>query len=365
MRLLLTVTLNPNQLRAHLEPLTDLDEVQGVTLVADQPQPPMAKLRVVVPPSWLSRLVGRAAAKLLVGVLVAVRERPHWILGYNIVPHGINAVAIARLTRRRGLVHVIGGPVEWEGGGHGSSNAVLSRLPGPSRTIERLLLGLLRSADAVAVMGSRARADLLARGLRPERVTVIPASVDAHRFRPAAARTGEYDLVTACRLIPIKRLGDFLAAVALLRRDHPGLKAAIAGTGPMREELEAEARRLGVEDAVDFLGFVGDVERVYASSRIFMLTSLREGLSIAMTEAMASGLPVIATDVGEARDVIVPGCNGYLVAVGDVEALAARASELLADEDRRRAMAVEAVEAARRSSSRASITELNRRILDL
>src|SRR5919112_1036656 len=96
LRLLLTVTLNPNQLRAHLEPITDLDEVESVTLVADVAAPPLAKLTTVVPPAWLVRLSGRAVAKLLTGVAVAVRRRPHWVLGYNLVPHGINALLIGR-----------------------------------------------------------------------------------------------------------------------------------------------------------------------------------------------------------------------------------------------------------------------------
>src|SRR3712207_5890690 len=196
MRLLVTVTLNPNQLRAHLEPITDLPEVEGVTLVADEGQPPMPKLRVVVPPAWLVRLAGRAAAKLLTGIVVSLRERPRWVNAYNVVPHAINALVIGRLTRRRVYVHAIGGPVEWEGGGYASDNKVLSRLPGPVAPIERFLLAVLRSCDVVAVMGSRARAALVAEGLDPAHVVVLPASVDETRFMSGGEHR-RWDLVTA------------------------------------------------------------------------------------------------------------------------------------------------------------------------
>ncbi len=363
MRLLVTVTLNPNQLRAHLEPITDLPEVSGVTLVADEPQVPMPKLRTVVPPAWLTRVAGRALAKLLTGIVVSLRERPRWVLAYNVVPHGINALLIGRLTRRRVYIHAIGGPVEWEGGGIGSDNKVLSRLRRPSRVIESFLVAVLRAADVVAVMGSRAREDLIRRGLEPERVVALPASVDESRFVGGEHR--RWDVVTAVQLISRKRVHEFLQAIALVREEIPGVRAAVAGRGPLADELKEEARRLGLESAVDFLGFVSDVEQVYANARAFVLTSQREGLSIAMTEAMAAGVPVVVTDIGEARDVVVPGVNGYLFEVGDVQALAEHLKQLLTDDARWQSMSEAAVAAVRASSDRSAISAVNRRLLTL
>jgi glycosyltransferase involved in cell wall biosynthesis len=362
MRLLLTVTLNPNQLRAHVEPIADLEAVESIILVADVAAPPMPKLVSVVPPAWLTRFCGRALAKLLTGLVVALRERPSWILGYNLVPHGINALLIGRLTRRPVLIHLIGGPVEWVGGGFRSDNAVLGRLPRSVPLLERLLVRLIRAADMVAVMGSSARDDLVDRGVPAERVVALPASVDVDRFALCRG-PARYDLVTASQLIPRKRLGEFLRAVALLRLQRPGIRAAVAGTGPLLGDLAAEARRLGVEDAVDFLGFVADIERVYAGTRVFVLTSRAEGLSIAITEAMAAGVPVVATDVGEVRDVVTPGRTGFLYEVGDVDALVQRVGRLLDDERLRLDMGGAAAEVAAAVSSRQRVTELNRTIL--
>lgn len=361
MRILVTVTLNPNQFRAHLEPITDLPEVAGLTLVADEPQAAMPKLRSAVPPRWLTRLAGRALAKLLIGIVVSLRERPRWVLAYNVVPHGINALLIGRLTRRRVYIHAIGGPVEWEGGGINSDNKVLSRLKRPSRLIETFLVAVLRGADVVAVMGSRAREDLIRRGLDPERVVALPASVDESRFVGGEHR--RWDVVTAVQLISRKRVHEFLQAIALVREEIPEVRAAVAGGGPLADDLREEARRLGLEGSVDFLGFVTDVEQVYANARAFVLTSQREGLSIAMTEAMAAGVPVVVTDIGEARDVVEPGVNGYLFEVGDVRALAEHLKQLLTDEERWNSMSAAAVQAVRVSSDRATISGINRRLL--
>ena len=98
-RVLATVTCNPNQLRAHLLPILSLPEVDRVTLVADRLPPDIPKLRAVVPPRWLVRTVGRAAAKLVVCSAIALRERPDWVIGFNFVPHGFNAMVAARLAR--------------------------------------------------------------------------------------------------------------------------------------------------------------------------------------------------------------------------------------------------------------------------
>lgn len=362
MRLLVTVTLNPNQFRSHVEPITALPEVESVTLVSDAPGPPMPKLRTIVPPRRMVRVLGRAAAKLVTGLRVAARERPAWVLGYNLVPHGINAVAIARLVGARSYVHVIGGPAEWEGGGHGSDNKVLSRLPRPVPVIERALLAVLRRADVVAVMGTDARRRLIAAGVVPERIVVLPASVP----EPTACPAGDaprYDVVCASQLIGRKRLGELLEALAIVRRERPGLRAMIAGRGPLAEELREHARRLGLADAVEFPGFVSDVAGVYAEARVFALPSQREGLSIAMTEAMAAGVPVVVTDIGEARDVVEHGRTGFLFAVGDVEAMARDIGLLLGDEALRARMGRAAAEAVRASSSPERITALNRRAL--
>src|SRR5439155_2452603 len=125
LRLLATVSFNDNQLAAHLLPMLMLDGVASVTLVADAAPAPLPKLLVVVPPRWLTRLVGRAVAKFLLCVVIAIRERPDWVVGFNLVPHGLTAITAARLARTRSMYQMIGGDREWFEGGWDSDNNVL------------------------------------------------------------------------------------------------------------------------------------------------------------------------------------------------------------------------------------------------
>lgn len=329
LRLLVTVTFNPNQLRAHLLPLIALDEVESITLVADTSAEQLPKLRTVVPSHRARRLMGRAGAKLAVCQRLARHERFDWVLGFNFVPHGSNAVRVAQRAGTRSLYHMIGGEREWLGGGYASDNRALSRLPRPMPALERALLRRMRRATLVGTMGPRGRELLLQHGFDPARVVVIPPATDVERFRPRAPGERVYAAVTVAALIGRKRVHDLIEAAALLRARHPEARYAVAGDGPLRTALEGLAQARGVGDRFDFLGHVGPVEDVYADARVFVLPSEAEGLPIGILDAMAAGLPVVATDVGEIATVIRPGENGALFAVGDAASLADRLDEIL------------------------------------
>jgi glycosyltransferase involved in cell wall biosynthesis len=148
----------------------------------------------------------------------------------------------------------------------------------------------------------------------------------------------------------------------VLKERHPGLRVAIAGRGPLDAELRAQAEALGLADTVEFLGFVGDMGRLYADSAVFVLPSRSEGLSIAVCEAMAVGLPVVATDVGEIRDVVVPGENGELFGVGDVDAFVAATDAMLRDPERRATMGRAASATVRAYCTRSRVSEINQGI---
>lgn len=364
LRLLVTVTLNPNQIRAHLEPILALPEVAGVTLVTDKPAPEMAKLTTIVPPHLLMRILGRAGAKLVVCLLHARHHRPDWVVAYNLMPHGINVFLVGRLTGTKTLFHLIGGTEEWQGGGWDSDNRHLKRLPRPVAPLEKLFLALIRRFDAIVTMGTRSKRMLVERGTDPDRIHVIPASVDEARFHPVEGAEALYDIVTVAQLIPRKRLQDLVAAVGELRRARPGLKAAIVGVGPLEGKLRAAVDSAGLGDVVEFLGFRRDIEAIYRQSRVFVLTSAHEGLSIALSEAMASGLPAVVSDVSEAPDLVQNDRNGFRYPLGNVERLVECLSAVLDDEPRRAHFGRAAAEDARQVTGLRLAKERYRKLLN-
>jgi glycosyltransferase involved in cell wall biosynthesis len=117
----------------------------------------------------------------------------------------------------------------------------------------------------------------------------------------------------------------------------------LAGDGVLRDELKAEVENLGIKNNVLFTGVRNDMEKLYAISHISVLPSDREGFSNVIVESMASGLPVIATDVGGNSEAIMDGQNGYIIKRDDDKMLAERIITLLKNENLRKKMADESI----------------------
>jgi glycosyltransferase involved in cell wall biosynthesis len=181
----------------------------------------------------------------------------------------------------------------------------------------------------------------------PEKVRVLYSLyLDFALFQPAPSEK-QYDVLFVGRLAPNKGLFLLLDALARVKRERGGLRAAIAGQGPLRGALEARARSVGLDGSVEWLGWLGSAESVaalYRRSRCLVCASYSEGGPRVVAEALACGTPVISTPVGMAGELVRDGHNGYLV-TWSVEALANRLLDLLADEDLQRALSGAAPEA--------------------
>ncbi len=175
---------------------------------------------------------------------------------------------------------------------------------------------------------------LAARTCVAERTVVIPNAVDV-RGAPRARSTRSRPLLVAVgRLRPPKDFETLLQALALLPAD--AFEAAIVGDGPQRAELEALRTQLGLQDRVRLEGERRDVPAVLADADAFVLSSRSEGLPVSVLEAMAAGLPVVASAVGGVGELVVDGDTGLLVRPADAEAMAAALATVVADPTLRR-----------------------------
>ncbi len=189
-------------------------------------------------------------------------------------------------------------------------------------------------ADLV-IAASRAIA-LGASELKP---VVIHAGVELPPERTdERASGGEVVIGAACRLVREKGLIDLLHAVALLRPEFPGIRLEIAGTGPQSADLEKEAVALGITNWLHFFGWQPGIGTVFRRWDIFAMPSHEEGFGMAALEAMADGLPVVATSVGGLPEIVEQGQTGYLVPPRDVNELARNLRILITDPELRRQM---------------------------
>lgn len=190
-------------------------------------------------------------------------------------------------------------------------------------------------------------------GLPLEQVVAIANGVDVARFHAepgfdrAAFRQeligGDHPLVvTIARMTVHKALPDLVAAAQLVVAALPDTHFLLAGDGPVREQLEAQVRELGLEASVHFAGFRDDVPHLLKAGDLFVLSSVTEGMPLVVLEAMAAGTPVVATEVGGIPTIIHDGVTGLLVPPSRPEELAAAILADLRDPERAQRMALAA-----------------------
>jgi len=169
-------------------------------------------------------------------------------------------------------------------------------------------------------------------GVRADRVRSICNGIDVDRF---AYRGSQADgpAVLVARLSPEKDIETLLRAVALVVRQDPAFRLEIAGDGPCMPSLSQSATALGLDEHVRFLGQVRDVPELLARAGMFVLSSLTEGISLTLLEAMACGLPIVATRVGGNPEVVRDGETGFLVPPENPAALAETLLRLRRDRD--------------------------------
>jgi len=216
--------------------------------------------------------------------------------------------------------------------------------PGDLARLERKPLGRLRSkllfrSAVFAALSTELRLELIERGVPPERVLTLPNGVDLTVYRPAGhderrALRGRLGLppdgfvgTFVGRLHPVKDVDTLLDAAVRV----PELTLVVLGDGPDRDRLEAQAARLGVGERVTFRGRSDAVADFLRASDAFLLSSHGEGMSNALLEGMACGLPcLVSRSVGGATELLGEG-RGVPLPDGDPEAWAAALRELVAD----------------------------------
>lgn len=218
---------------------------------------------------------------------------------------------------------------------------------GAFRLLERLLA---RMTTRLIAVSPQVRDDLVALGVAPpEKFSVVRLGIElderletAEGGADARARLGigpeRFVVGWVGRMTGVKRTDDVLEALRLLRERGVDAVLLMVGDGPDREHVEQRASELGIVRHCLFLGYQEDVSGWYRAFDAMILPSANEGTPVVVIEALAAGCPVVATSVGGVPDVVREGVDGFLVPMGDTEALAERLTRLAEDPELRATM---------------------------
>ncbi|NLY53591.1 MAG: glycosyltransferase family 4 protein [Firmicutes bacterium] len=202
-------------------------------------------------------------------------------------------------------------------------------------------------SDAVIAVSEACRQRLLAEGVPESCVRLIYHGIDPTPYL-SATRAGwrqrlgltatEPVLITVARLAPVKGLKFALEAAAILQRDNIPFTWLFVGQGSELSSLQEQTAALGLGQQVRWLGYQTDIPGLMAAADIKILPSLQEALGLVILEAMAAGLPIVASNVGGIPELVQDGQSGILVPPGTSIALASAIKQLLADQSRASSM---------------------------
>lgn len=297
-----------------------------------------------------------ATSALLVALHGVAQDRPDLVHAYFGLPSGAIGYALKALAGIPYLISFRGRDVH--GGKSLEAGGINGLLKTVSRPVWRCADGLVANSHGLKEIARRVEPDV--------RVDVISNGIDTARFTPGAPATPgrPLRLLFVGRLEPYKGLDHLFEALGVVRsRTRSSFVLRVVGDGSLRDELPETARRLGVADRVQFSGPIksGDMPAVYQNADLFILPSLVEGMPNVILEAMAAGLPVIATQIPGSEELVLPEKTGLLVPPSAPQALADALQRLIERADLRTAMGT----AARAEAETRSWAAVARAYLDL
>ena len=207
-------------------------------------------------------------------------------------------------------------------------------------------------SDKIIAVSKAVRRSMIAGGTKPQEIAVVYNGIEripipsaeekAALLSSFGGKAGEKAVGMVARLEEVKDHETFLLGAKKLLDKRQDVRFYIVGDGSLRKQLEQKAAALGISEQVTFTGFLQDVEKIEAALDIAVITSKAEALCLSILESMIAGIPAVGTDSGGVAEVILHGENGFLIPVGDSDALAERLDELLTDDATRSAFGAQA-----------------------
>ncbi len=244
----------------------------------------------------------------------------HWA-----IPTGLIGVITGGLLRKPYVVTI-----------HGSDFRMA--MEGP-RLLQKIFLYVCKKAQHITCVSVVQKEEIHQLGIKREKISVYPMCIEEEflevgRSRQRSSGSGPITIFSNRNLLPIYNVSLLLQAIPFVLKEEPNTKFFIAGDGPERGRLEKEATRLGVNSSVQFLGGVPHEQMagLLGKADIYISTSLHDGTSVSLLEAMACGVFPVVTDILSNREWISDGDNGFLVPTEGETILAKKIVEVIRDQ---------------------------------
>jgi len=281
------------KLSMKLEPIYTISAIDNIVVLRGGKGPEINKvLYANVPDTKIIRDICR----FFKGIKLGKKFKTKIVISYYLVPHGIIGYFVSRIIGAKCCISIIGD--------------LLYHLNTP--LIGKFYLKILKSSDFITVTGIKSKRILIDKGVEGNRIFILPNVINMDEYKYKDSKK-EYDVSFIGRLTYVKRLDIFFGVISELVKEMPETKVAMVGDGEELEKCKTLVKELSLEGNVEFLGFRKDINQLINKSKILLLTSESEGMPSVIIEAMACGVPVVSSNVGDIGDIIKDGENGFLI----------------------------------------------------
>lgn len=315
MKILITAKMDDAKLFTKIFPLSTLDSVDSLDVVRDASGKTFSKVVYHVVPKWGSKFKPlKIILKFFLIVLIGRRRDMDVILSYYLFPYGIIGFLCSRIINVPNIISLLGSDLD-----------CLIR----KSYLRSFNLFILRRSNAIIVRGTKTKKYLVENGLSEKKIFIMNNHIDLDLYKPRSIGK-KRDVISVGYLRKEKRYDILVEVMKTLKSKD--FNAIIVGNGPLTKSIEDSIERADMNARIEMIGYRPDVEKYYNNSRLYVLTSEREGLPQTLLEAMACGLPCVVSDVGDISDVVVDNFNGFLVEPLNVRKFSIAIKTLLEDE---------------------------------
>jgi len=282
------------KLSMKLEPINTIPSIKNIIVLRGGKGP---KIKKVIYADIPNMRILRDFFRLFKGITLGKKYKANLVISYYLVPHGIIGYYVSRVIGAKCCISIIGD--------------LLYHLN--ASFIGGFYLRVLRNSDFITVTGEKSKRILVENGVSEERISILPNVINMGEYGPDSSVKKEYDIAFIGRLTYVKRLDIFFRVISEVVKEIPKIRVAMIGDGEDIDKSKSLVKELNLENNVEFLGFREDIKMLLNKTKVLLLTSESEGMPSVIIEAMACGVPVISSDVGDIGDIVEDDLNGSLV----------------------------------------------------
>ncbi len=311
------LALNDVKVYDHIMPLSLHPSIEKIWIIrsSEQNYKPIPKAEYIVISSKFKLL--RFFKMFIACYKIGKSQTIKAYVSFNPIPYGLIASIAAKLNKKPIHLGFIGS--DW--------NLHCKGFWGP------LLRKSFKKASFFTATGNKMKDEMAGYGFNKKKISILPHSIDLNHFYPKKKKDNRYDCVFIGNLIKLKNVSVILKAFYITVNKFPCSKLYIIGDGPLKQSLETEAEALGISKAVEFTGFVPDIEPYLAKSKILIIASSDEGFPFVIVEAIATGVIPVSTPVGTIPDFLQDEETALFFRVGDPKQLADKLARLMENKD--------------------------------